>query len=85
MLTQDGILFILKFSKKIHNYEQEFIINTSTIDTKALALFKENPESAINYLTDYSTRLGDKVTDDWRHFYRYLFMKYMDGNKKNSY
>lgn len=68
--------------EKIHNYEQEFIINTSTIDTKALALFKENPESAINYLTDYSTRLGDKVTDDWRHFYRYLFMKYMDGNKK---
>lgn len=68
--------------EKIHKYETEFVNQTQTVDAKALELYKSNPELAVNYLTDYSTRLGDQVTDDWKHFYRYLFMRYMDGNVK---
>lgn len=68
--------------KKIQLLEQEFVTLTPTIDAKAVELYKTNPELAVNYLTEYSTRLGDRVTDEWRHFYRYLFMRYMDGNIK---
>lgn len=67
---------------KIQLLEQEFVTLTPTIDAKAVELYKTNPELAVNYLTEYSTRLGDRVTDEWRHFYRYLFMRYMDGNIK---
>lgn len=68
--------------EKIHNFEQEFVKQTPAIDAKALELYKSNPTLAVGYLTDYSTRLGDQVTDEWKHFYRYLFMRYMDGNIK---
>ncbi|NCC72437.1 MAG: dipeptidase [Sphingobacteriia bacterium] len=67
---------------KIHTYEQEFVDMTPKIDEKAVALYKTDPEESVKYLTSYSTRLGDKVTDEWKQFYRYLFMKYMDGNIK---
>ncbi|MBE0637968.1 MAG: C69 family dipeptidase [Bacteroidales bacterium] len=67
---------------KIHTYEQEFVKQTPAIDAKALELYKSSPEQAVSFLTDYSTRLGDQVTDEWKHFYRYLFMRYMDGNIK---
>lgn len=68
--------------EKIHALEQEFVNVTPEIDAKALDLYKADPEKAVAFLTDYSTRLGDKVTDDWKHFYRYLFMRFMDGNVK---
>jgi len=68
--------------EKIHSFEKEFVKVTPEIDAKALALYKTDPKQAVSYLTEYSTRLGDKVTDDWKHFYRYLFMRFMDGNIK---
>lgn len=67
---------------RIKKFEGEFIAATPEIDAKALELHKANPQQAVEYLTEYSTRLGDRVTDEWRHFYRYLFMRYMDGNVK---
>jgi len=63
-------------------YEDEFVTLTPMIDEKAKALYEKNPTLAANYLTDYSTSLGDRVTYEWKEFYKYLFMRYMDGNVK---
>jgi dipeptidase len=67
---------------KIHTLEKEFVTLTPVIDEQALALHKADPDMAVNYLTTYSTQLGDRVTHEWKDFYRYLFMRFMDGNIK---
>jgi len=69
-------------AEKSHAYEDEFVALTPIIDNQAKALYDKNPNLATNFLTDYSTSTGDKVTYAWKDFYKYLFMKYMDGNIK---
>jgi hypothetical protein len=71
---------------EIENYqfklENQYRNEVSFIDNQALLLFKENQAKAVEYLTDYSVFTGNKLTSDWKEFYKYLFMKYMDGNLK---
>ncbi len=64
--------------------EKGFIDLTPIVDDAALALYKKDSESAINYLTSYSVSQGDRVTYTWKKLYQYLFMKYMDGNIKTK-
>ena len=63
-------------------YEEEFIILTPVIDERAKVLYDKNPKLAVNFLTDYSTSTGDRLVYEWKDFYHYLFMKFMDGNVK---
>ncbi len=37
---------------------------------------------AVEFLTDYSANTGNALVCKWQDFYKYLFMKYMDGNIK---
>lgn len=68
--------------EKIDGYEQEFVTLTPMIDEKAKVLYDTNPNLAVAYLTDYSTSVSDRVTNEWQDFYHHLFMKFMDGNIK---
>lgn len=73
---------------EIENYqsqlENQFISETRVVDRQASELFGKNPEAAKDYLTGYSVFTGNKLVSDWKTFYQYLFMKYIDGNVKNS-
>jgi dipeptidase len=73
---------------EIENYqtqlENQFATEVQVTDQQASELFKQNPASATEYLTGYSVYTGNKLVADWKVFYQYLFMKYMDGNVKNS-
>ncbi len=73
---------------EIENYqtqlENQFATEVQLADQQASTLFKQNPASASEYLTGYSVYTGNKLVADWKVFYQYLFMKYMDGNVKNS-
>ncbi len=73
---------------EIENYqaqlENQFISEVQVTDKQASELFKQNPERAADYLTGYSVFSGNKLVSDWKLFYQYLFMKYIDGNVKNS-
>jgi dipeptidase len=62
--------------------EQQFISGVQVTDLQASELFKQNPAAATDYLTGYSVFTGNKLAADWKLFYQYLFMKYMDGNIK---
>ena len=71
---------------EIENYqsklESSFIDEVKLVDKLAEKYFNEDKESAIAYITQYSVYTGNKLVSDWKDFYHYLFMKYMDGNMK---
>ncbi|MFN8134052.1 MAG: C69 family dipeptidase, partial [Bacteroidales bacterium] len=73
---------------EIEQYQQQlenkFISEVNIIDKQASEKFKQNPATAKEYITTYSVSTGDKLVSDWKVFYQYLFMKYMDGNVKNA-
>jgi dipeptidase len=62
--------------------ESRFIAEVDSIGQKAAALYSKDPGSAVEFVTGYSVATGNKLVDDWKTFYRYLFMKYHDGNIK---
>lgn len=62
--------------------ENKYITYTSVVDKSAKELYDQDPKLAIEFITDFSSNTGDKLTKDWRKFYEYLFTKYMDGNVK---
>jgi dipeptidase len=62
--------------------EKDFIDFTPAVDKGAQELYAQNPEKAVEYLTNYSAYAGEKTFKTWKNLYRYLFMKYMDGNIK---
>ena len=63
-------------------YEDQFIANTAKIDAEAQKLYKESPEKAVEYLTNYSIKQANRVVKEWNTFYHQLFVKYSDGNIK---
>ncbi|WP_423128582.1 dipeptidase [Gaoshiqia sp. Z1-71] len=62
--------------------ENQFFSEVHVTDKQALALYEDDPAKALGYLTAYSVFTGNKLVSDWKIFYQYLFMKYMDGNLK---
>lgn len=62
--------------------EKQFIDELSVTDKQAASLYPLDEKKARDYLTAYSVYTGDKLVADWKEFYRYLFMRYMDGNLK---
>ena len=73
---------------EIETYQQQlenkFSTEVNSIDTQASEIYKQNPFKARSLVTAYSVSTGDKLVSDWKVFYQYLFMKYIDGNVKNS-
>ncbi|MFA5326409.1 MAG: C69 family dipeptidase [Prolixibacteraceae bacterium] len=67
-----------------HELEKQFESEVKAADQQATELVKQSTESAADYLTGYSVFSGNKLVGDWKAFYHYLFMKYVDGNVKNS-
>lgn len=64
--------------------EKRFKDEVGITDAQASALYEQDPARAAGYLTAYSVLAGNKLVSDWKVFYQYLFMKYMDGNLKVS-
>lgn len=64
--------------------ENQYISQVKDMDQKALELSKKDEAASRKMLTDFSVSTGNKLVGDWKAFYHYLFMKYMDGNMKVS-
>ncbi|RIH65824.1 dipeptidase [Mariniphaga sediminis] len=62
--------------------EKQFETEVKLVDDAASELYKTDVESARTYITAYSVFTGNKLVSNWKSFYHYLFMKYMDGNRK---
>lgn len=64
--------------------ELGFIEEVKGIDKAAQEIYKNDPEQAVRFLTDYSVAQGNKTVKCWKKLYRHLFTKYMDGNIKEA-
>ncbi len=64
--------------------EKQFIGEVSVTDKQASSLYAGDEQKARDYLTSYAVNTGNKLVSDWKEFYRYLFMRYMDGNLKTA-
>lgn len=73
---------------EIEKYQQElelkFIAGCAAIDQLASAQYSSSPYECIKTITDYSVNTGNRLVADWKVFFQYLFMKYIDGNTKKS-
>ena len=64
--------------------ETKYVNNTEAVDKAALELFNKDPELAREFLTDYSTSVGERTFKRWKELGHYLLVKYMDGNVKKE-
>ncbi|OFY37917.1 MAG: peptidase C69 [Bacteroidetes bacterium GWF2_38_335] len=64
--------------------EGKYFEKVKDIDKNAVEKYNKDPKSAIDYITEFSVRTGDDLTNQWRWFYEFLFAKYMDGNVKKK-
>ncbi|KAJ4463106.1 putative peptidase C69 [Paratrimastix pyriformis] len=71
-----------EIAMKIQDYEMRYLNETVNVDVQAMKLYQSSPASAVEYLTAYSEKTGSALVQDWLTFFKYLFVKYMDGNVK---
>jgi len=71
-----------EIAKKQLKLETQFMDEVAATDKAATALMAQDPNAVVGFLTSYSVRTGNKLVGDWKIFYRYLFMRYLDGNLK---
>jgi dipeptidase len=64
--------------------EDKFLADQSEIDSAALALYRQSPRLAKDYLTDYTVNTGAEVVKRWRKLGEFLLYKYLDGNVKTE-
>ena len=64
--------------------ESKFVLQVKEMDQKASEVYKQDPAAARESLTGFSVSTGNQMVSDWKVFYQYLFMKYVDGNIKNT-
>ena len=73
-----------EIEKKQSAYEQEFVKEVANIDAKAQKLLSTDKKQAVELLTKFSGKSADSVTEDWSNFFKFLFIKYSDGNIKEK-
>ena len=73
-----------EIAEKRAAYEQGWVDGIAKVDERAAELYQEDPAKAVEYLTRFSSKEAEKLTADWREFYKYLFVKYMDFNIKEA-
>lgn len=69
-------------AEKQYSYESKYLQEIAKIDAEAKKLYDENPTKAVDYLTKFSVNTANSLVKDWKTFYQYLFVKYVDGNRK---
>jgi dipeptidase len=62
--------------------EGKFLAAQPEIEKAALNLYKQSPELAREYLTNYSVKQGNDVVKRWKKLLEFLLYKYLDGNLK---
>lgn len=64
--------------------ETKFLAQVPAIDAAALSLFEREPARARELLTDYSAATAAETMRRWEELFRYLLVKYIDGNVKKE-
>ncbi|MBN2433155.1 MAG: C69 family dipeptidase [Acidobacteria bacterium] len=65
--------------------EGQFLAMQPEIDAAAQELYKQSPELARRFLTEYSVKEGNRTVERWRKLGIELLMKYLDGNIRDEH
>lgn len=65
--------------------EGRFLYNQPLVEQKAIALYKQSPKEAQEFLTNYSCEQAEEVVSRWKNLGEFLIFKYLDGNVKDEY
>ena len=72
---------IQKVQAELENSFREFV---PEIDKEALELYQNDPEKAKDFLTSFSVSMGNYTVERWQELFRFLMVKYLDGNIKKE-
>jgi dipeptidase len=75
---------IVDIRKKQNEYAEKYKAYIPVIDAGAVSLHKENPERAVEFITDFSHNMANALVNDWKNFSNFLLVKYLDGNIKQE-
>ena len=64
--------------------EDAFQAQQPQVEAKALAIYKNNPVDAVEFLTNYSVNSAQATTRKYQDLAKYLFVKFLDGNIKKE-
>merc|ERR1712190_312068 len=67
-------------TKKVQEYEQQFVEAVAKEDDTALQLWKTNRSGAVEFLTASAEKRGNDLIKDWLSFYQKLFIDFRDGS-----
>ena len=73
-----------EIAEKQAQYEQGWVKESQDVYAKAAEIYAKDQAEAVKFLTTYSSTEATKLCADWKMFYQYLFVKYMDGNIKTA-
>jgi len=72
---------IQKVQSELENSFRAFV---PAIDKAALELYQNDPELAKDFLTNFSVSMGNYTVERWEQLFRFLLVKYLDGNIKKE-
>ncbi|WP_047447842.1 dipeptidase [Alistipes sp. ZOR0009] len=64
--------------------ENTYTANVAETDKKALELYKENPDKAVEFLTAFTNSTASNTFNRWKQLDEYLLVKFIDGNIKKE-
>ncbi len=64
--------------------ENKFMAMVPTIDKVASELYKKDPQLSKEFVTEFSVSWGNHTVERWEELFRFLMVKYLDGNKKRE-
>ncbi len=73
---------IVDIRKKQQEYAAKFEAFVPAIDVGAMKLYNEDPEKAVQFITEFSHSMANNLVADWKNFGNFLLVKYLDGNMK---
>lgn len=72
---------VRKVQQQLEEKHRAFV---PAIDAAALTLYRQDPARAREFLTEMSAALAERAVRRWQELYRYLLVKYLDGNVKRE-
>jgi dipeptidase len=73
-----------EIAEKQAGYESKFVKEVKRMDEEIQKSYAQDREKAVNALTSFSVNTANTLVKEWKDFYHYLFVKYLDGNKKTA-
>ncbi|GAB4168669.1 MAG: C69 family dipeptidase [Calditrichia bacterium] len=76
---------VVEVQKVQRELEGHFLAMQPSVEDAALALYKQSPELARDYLTTYSEKQANLTHNRWKKLGEYLIWKFLDGNYRDEH